>query len=706
MSLLKWTYKSIYNIAEEMKKLKNILFVPLILAGIFIGIYIPAIVQPATAQTIPELFAILTEDLSGDPWYAGSNSSIEIVNLSSMKTLKTISIGKRDPTSLAVSQNGQRLYIVDRFKKEIVVFDRSTGTQIANISVTDPRDSVLSADGSTLYVTAGNGLVVIDTTTNTVKQQINLTVNNNYTLGIAFSTDEKTIGVVGTDPALYIIDTVTMGLKSRIPITNPGEPTNCATDPNDITFTNTGIALLWDSNCDNLYQVDVIGAVQITAKTIRMGRDSGSFFNYNNMLYYSQLTGKAYALKESKELAVMDPSKANGFLFGGFNGTPFVPSLMQNGSKLLISVIHRFDGGGADTLYMYDTQSNTSIADVYIFSSPSMSVRDIRILEVPQQNHAPNQPNNSVPANGAFNQQINPTLNWIGGDLDGDTVTYTVYLDTNSNPTTQKCLVTVNTCSVSGLYYGTKYYWKVTASDGKALPVTGNIWNFTTQLPLPLEYTFETTNDKIQIQIKDNNTTIYYNSPHKFNWTAGTTHIILVPGSMNFAPERIYYKFINWSGNSISRDQEISIIAGVNPTGIYKAEYMIDDLFYLTINTSCPSNCPGITILGEGLYPNRTVKELEAPSVAGLSFDSWHIVKRTVTDQNNSNPINLTIEENITAIANYNEPIGIISKIINAIYEIPKYLIRTYDAIVSFLRQLLKTDELLYIVNGGIDTVN
>ncbi len=216
--------------------------------------------------------------------------------------------------------------------------------------------------------------------------------------------------------------------------------------------------------------------------------------------------------------------------------------------------------------------------------------------------------------------------------------------------------------------------------------------------PLSSTYIFQTTDNKIQIMIDGN----YYDSPNYSYWADRKNHPIIVPKEKGDFPNKIFYKFVNWSGNSTSRDQEISIIAGVSPAGIYKAEYIIDKYFYLTIKTNCPSNCPGITIPGEGWYTNRTVKKLEAPSEAGLSFDSWHIVKRTVTDQNNSNPINLTIEENITAIANYNEPTGIIPRIINAIYEIPKNLIRTYDAIVSFFKQLLEPAKLLCIVIGRI----
>jgi len=38
-----------------------------------------------------------------------------------------------------------------------------------------------------------------------------------------------------------------------------------------VVFTDTARALLWDSNCDNLYHVDIAASRQVTAGTIRMG---------------------------------------------------------------------------------------------------------------------------------------------------------------------------------------------------------------------------------------------------------------------------------------------------------------------------------------------------------------------------------------------------------------------------------------------------
>ncbi|CAG0964636.1 PE-PGRS family protein PE_PGRS18 [Methanosarcinales archaeon] len=114
---------------------------------------------------------------------------------------------------------------------------------------------------------------------------------------------------------------------------------------------------------------------------------------------------------------------------------------------------------------------------VYVTNQGDKNISIIGLVS----NNPPNTPTNPSPVNDATNKPTNPSLSWSGGDLDGDTVTYTVYLDTSSNPTTQKCSGTSASCVVSGLSYSTQYYWKVVASDGKASPVSGTIWSFTTQ---------------------------------------------------------------------------------------------------------------------------------------------------------------------------------------------------------------------------------
>ena len=97
-------------------------------------------------------------------------------------------------------------------------------------------------------------------------------------------------------------------------------------------------------------------------------------------------------------------------------------------------------------------------------------------------NNPPTTPNTPLPASGATNQAIDLTLAWSGGDPDaGDTVTYTVYLDTVTPPVSAGCTaISATTCNTGALTYTTHYYWQVVARDSHNATTAGPVWDFTT----------------------------------------------------------------------------------------------------------------------------------------------------------------------------------------------------------------------------------
>jgi len=96
-------------------------------------------------------------------------------------------------------------------------------------------------------------------------------------------------------------------------------------------------------------------------------------------------------------------------------------------------------------------------------------------------NHSPNMPNSPSPESGAINQNHNITLSWMGGDLDGDAVTYDVYLEANDESPDILFSNDQNSNSLSrSLGVNIIYYWQIIATDSFGATTTGPVWSFTT----------------------------------------------------------------------------------------------------------------------------------------------------------------------------------------------------------------------------------
>ena len=101
-------------------------------------------------------------------------------------------------------------------------------------------------------------------------------------------------------------------------------------------------------------------------------------------------------------------------------------------------------------------------------------------------NSPPNAPSAPSPADGAVDQSVDADLNWSGGDPDGDSVTYDVYLDPDDmTPTTLVCSgVPSPECAPPTLDYDTKYFWKVVSTDSEGHSTVGPTWQFATAQPV------------------------------------------------------------------------------------------------------------------------------------------------------------------------------------------------------------------------------
>ena len=97
-------------------------------------------------------------------------------------------------------------------------------------------------------------------------------------------------------------------------------------------------------------------------------------------------------------------------------------------------------------------------------------------------NHVPFAPSLLTPANNSELEGTSVTINWSASDVDGDPLSFDVYLDTKENPDT---LVSENQTETSftkaDLTAATKYYVKVVVKDDRGASSIGQVWSFTTK---------------------------------------------------------------------------------------------------------------------------------------------------------------------------------------------------------------------------------
>jgi PKD repeat protein len=90
-------------------------------------------------------------------------------------------------------------------------------------------------------------------------------------------------------------------------------------------------------------------------------------------------------------------------------------------------------------------------------------------------------PSNPDPYDGKTKVDVDYNLAWTSGDVDGDLLTYYVYLD-KINPPNQIISKNSNTTYDPGtLDYDSIYYWKIVAWDIYGVSSSGPIWTFSTK---------------------------------------------------------------------------------------------------------------------------------------------------------------------------------------------------------------------------------
>ncbi|MDO6801358.1 hypothetical protein Q4595_02740 [Wenyingzhuangia sp. 1_MG-2023] len=117
-----------------------------------------------------------------------------------------------------------------------------------------------------------------------------------------------------------------------------------------------------------------------------------------------------------------------------------------------------------------DTTSKTSESEIWTFYNAAEGT----------ESHVPYPATLVAPSMGIVTATKTITLSWSSNDLDNDIVSYEVYLDTDSNPSTLHTILDKSILENVSLSPNTTYYWKVHSKDNTGNVSISSVFKFTT----------------------------------------------------------------------------------------------------------------------------------------------------------------------------------------------------------------------------------
>jgi uncharacterized protein (TIGR02145 family) len=123
-----------------------------------------------------------------------------------------------------------------------------------------------------------------------------------------------------------------------------------------------------------------------------------------------------------------------------------------------------------------------SAINIYLYFEASEYGFNVRcIWHGGAANRPPSVPEVPTPENQAIEQPTFLEMSWTCSDIEGDPITYDIYLGTDNPPATKVTSdLTGEYLSMGGLDENTTYYWKVVAKDDHDNSTAGPVWSFST----------------------------------------------------------------------------------------------------------------------------------------------------------------------------------------------------------------------------------
>jgi len=308
--------------------------------------------------------------------------------------------------------------------------------------------------------------------------------------------------------------------------------------------------------------------------------------------------------------------------------------------------------------------TNIGIDAVYIENATSPVEKTIINVISP-----PYPASNPIPANNSINSNLSITLAWIGGDPDGDQVSYNVFFGTNPNPPNVEVVYRSNIYNPGILQYNTQYYWRIDTYADNGGATSGPVWTFST---------------------KDDTAPYTPSTPHPNNYAVNIERNIT----------------LNWTGgdpdgDSVTYDiyfgtisQPPNVILAQNETEFTPAILEYNTTYYWKINAT---DTYGYTSIGPiWRFTTKDNTPPYAPSNPTPSNNSTDVHINSILSWSGGDPDNDNVTYNVYLGTNSN--LTLEAEGINETYYTPSSL----DYLTTYYWRVEATDEYGYSTNGSI----
>jgi YVTN family beta-propeller protein len=157
-------------------------------------------------------------------YVANSNgNNVSVIATATDTVIATAAVGS--PGAAVVNPEGSLLYVPNIVSGNVAVISTATNNQVTSVSVGDnPTSIAISPDGSRVYVVnfaLNSSVSVIDTATNTVVTTVDVGAVSVSPYSIAVSPDGKRVYVTnGNDDSVSVIDTATNTVVATVAVGN------------------------------------------------------------------------------------------------------------------------------------------------------------------------------------------------------------------------------------------------------------------------------------------------------------------------------------------------------------------------------------------------------------------------------------------------------------------------------------------------------